>query len=289
MSDDAHEPTPAALPLRVLVKGASTVGWTSMMGGPRNDFIVPRVIESALLERGRPCQVQTYTMASEPTSTILGTWQREVVGFSPDAIVMIYGHYETIHLFLPRWLEIHANSLRGRPRRLALLYRRKILRPFWSTLAKLQAAIDVRLEPTRLRPGRPRRVADDLETYIGHVRKVASPLVVLVELLPPASRFVSWFPGMPRRIEVMNEHVRGLVERLDSPDVRYVRVRDLVDTYFDGDLDRATPDGFHYAPELHDLVGRRVASVVDEWARTKTHLVTGGNTSILPPGGATDL
>ena len=265
-------PQPLPLPIRVLVKGASTVGWTSWMGGPRQDFIVPRVIESELLTGGRPVDLRTSTMASEKTDTILATWQQEVVGFSPDAIVLVYGHYETIHLILPRWLEIHANSLRGRPRRTAQLYRRAVLRPLWKLLARLQAAIDARIEPTRLRPGRPGRVVADLETYIGHVQKVASPLVLLVELLPPSPRVRSWFPGMPRRIEVMNEAVSGLVDRIGLPHVRHVKVHDLVEEHFDGDLDRATPDGFHYSPQLHRLVGERLAEHIDDWAATQSHL-----------------
>lgn len=265
-------PQPLPLPIRVLVKGASTVGWTSWMGGPRQDFIVPRVIESELLGEGWPVDLRTSTMASEKTDTILATWQQEVVGFSPDAIVLVYGHYETIHLFLPRWLEIHANSLRGKPRRLPLLYRRAVLRPVWKFLARLQAAVDARIEPTRLRPGRPRRVVADLETYIGHVQKVASPMVLLVELLPPSPRVRSWFPGMPRRIEVMNEAVGDLVTRLDLPHVRHVKVQDLVEDHFDGDLDRATPDGFHYSPQLHRLVGARLAGHIAQWAATQSHL-----------------
>src|SRR3546814_15684162 len=85
------------LPLRVLVKGASTVNWTSWMGGPRTDFTFPRALEEQLLQDGRPCEVRTITMTSEKTSTILGTWQREILGYSPEVIVLVYGHYETIH------------------------------------------------------------------------------------------------------------------------------------------------------------------------------------------------
>lgn len=264
-------PTPLPLPVRVLVKGASTVNWISWMGGPREDFIFPRAIQAGLHERGRPSEVQAVTMTSEKTETILRTWQREVLGFSPDVIVLVYGHYETIHLFLPRWLERHANSLRARPRALPAAYRRMVLKPGWLALVRLQARIDARLEPT-LRRSRPRRVAADLEAYLRHVRKVGSPVVYLFEILPPASRYRSWFPGMTRRVEVMNAAIRGLVDRLDDPDIRYVPVGDLARRLYGDDLDAATPDGFHYSPELHGLIGSTLAAEIDAWAATQNHL-----------------
>lgn len=272
-SDPSGTAGAAALPLpvRVLVKGASTVNWISWMGGPRTDFIFPRVIEERLLASGRPCTVQTHSVASEPTHGVLQTWEREVLGFSPDAIVLVYGHYETIHLLLPRWLERHANSLRGRPRGLRLLYRRRLVRPVWMFLARVQAAVDVRIGH-RVRTRRHEQVVADLEAYVRHVRKVGSPLVHLVELLPPHEKYVSWFPGMPRRIHRMNEALEGLVHRLDDPEVRFVRVADLVDSVAGGDLAVAIPDGFHYSPAMHRAVGARIAQSIGTWADAQPHL-----------------
>ena len=114
-------PTPLPLPMRVLVKGASTVNWVSWMGGPRTDLAFSRAMEAKLLSDGRPCTVQTITMPREKTSAIIKSWQQEVLGYSPDVVVLVYGHYETIHLFLPHWMEKHANSLAGRPRAVRVL------------------------------------------------------------------------------------------------------------------------------------------------------------------------
>ena len=58
---------------------------------------------------------------AEKTSPILKTWQREVLGFSPDAIVLAYGYIETMHLFLPRWFERHAHSWSAKPRLLGFI------------------------------------------------------------------------------------------------------------------------------------------------------------------------
>ncbi|MFZ0142644.1 MAG: SGNH/GDSL hydrolase family protein [Aeromicrobium sp.] len=263
--------SPLPLPIRVLVKGASTVNWTSWRGGPRTDFIFPRVIEEQLLSDGRPCDVQTITMMSEKTSKILGTWEREVLGFSPDVIVLVYGHYETVHLLLPRWLERHANSLKARPRRLESFYRNRILQRVWLLLARLQARLDRIVDPT-IRRGRPRRVAADLERFISQVQTVASPLVIVFELLPPAKRYQSWFPGMAARIEVMNRTIADMITRVDKPNVRYFPVHELVDKYCDSDIEVATPDGFHYTPTMHRVVGTQLAEQIAEWADTQPHL-----------------
>lgn len=264
-------PEPLPLPIRVLVKGASTVNWTSPMGGPRSDLIFPRVIQDELHERGMPCDVQTYSVPSEQTRAILATWEQQVLGYSPDVVILVFGHYETIHLLLPRWLERHANSLRARPRTISGMYRRLVLRPLWKLLAQLQAAIDARVEPTVF-GWRPRRVAADLTQYIRQVRKVGSPLVYVFELLPPTRGRQSWFPGMARRIEVMNETLSDVVARFDEPDIRYFRVTEVLDTCVDGDLEAATPDGFHYSPLVHRAVGAALAEDVARWAEGQTHL-----------------
>lgn len=261
------------VPLRVLVKGASTVNYVSWMGGPRQDFIFPRVVEEQLLAAGRPVDVQAITMTSERTSTILGTWQAEVLGYSPDVVVLVYGHYETIHLFAPRWLEVHANSLKARPRRLAQAYRRRVLRPAWKVLMRAQAKIDSILPPT-LRRGRPRQVAADLASYISHVQSVGSPLVYVFELLPPGSRYRTWFPGMARRIEVMNATLRAMVDEIGLDTVRYFPVASLVETHAGGDIDVAIPDGFHYSPQMHRVIGTELARDIDQWARSQAHLTT---------------
>lgn len=283
-------PSPLPLPIRVLVKGASTVNWVSWMGGPRTDLTFPRVIEAQLAADGRPSDVRTITMTSEQTSKILGTWQREILGFSPDVIVLVYGHYETVHLFLPRWLERHANSLKAKPRLLSTLYRKRVLRPIWMALAQLQAKLDTVLDPT-IRRGRPRRVAADLERYITHVQKVGSPLVLLFELLPPADRYRTWFPGMAPRIEVMNQAIADMVRRVDLPNVRYVHIAEFVEKYAEGSQEIATPDGFHFSPVMHREIGIALAQQIEEWAQTQPHLaidpaIDPTETSEAPPARA---
>jgi lysophospholipase L1-like esterase len=262
--------TPLPNPIKILVKGASTVGWFGVMGGPRTDFGFPRAMEEALLQSGRPVELRTISVPSERTRTAVQRWEQEMIGYSPDVVVLVYGHYETVHLFLPWWLERHANSRVVPPRPWSTFYRKRVLWPIWMSLAKLQSRLDQKIEPTFRR--RHRKVVADLEKIITHTQELHSPLVVLFELIHPAKRYQSWFPGMARRIDVMNEAVESMVQRIDRPNVRYFRVSELVDKYADGDLEIATPDGFHYSPDLHRKIGEHLARDVAEWADTQGHL-----------------
>jgi hypothetical protein len=246
------------------------VNQISWMGGPRTDFTFPRALEQKLLSDGRACDVRTVTAMAEKTGPILKTWQDEVIGFSPDVIVLVYGYVETIHRFLPRWLERHANSWRAKPRRLRSIYRKVILRPVWKTLAELQMRLDTRI-PT-IRGGQSFRVAALLEEYIAQVQTVASPLVLLLELLPPSGRYRRWFPGMTARVKAMNGALAATVARADRPNVRFVRISPLVEEHFGGDLDIATPDGSHFSPEMHRHIGTALAKEIGDWAETQPHL-----------------
>jgi hypothetical protein len=262
------------LPIRVLVKGSSNVCIVSPMGGSRTDFIFPRALEARLLADGRPAEVRVQSVPGELTKHALRTWERELLGFSPDVVVLLCGQVETVHLFLPWRLERHANSFRGRPGPIRGFYRNRVLRPVWKTLASLQSKADRVVDPN-LRRGRPRRVAADLAQLLKHIRFVQNPLVLVFEFQPPATRFRRWFPGMPARIEVMNAHIKAVVDDLADPNVRYFTTSDLVEEYADGDIDVATPDGFHFTPELHRAIGEKLADVIEEWADSQPHLKGG--------------
>lgn len=263
----SSEPLP--LPMRVLVKGASTVNWLSPMNGPRTDFAWPRVVEQTLLQAGQPADVEVRAVASERAAALLRSWEVQVAGWSPDAVILYYGHAECIHYLLPRWLERHANSLRRRPGRVRGLYRRRLLRPVWMTLAKLQRRFD-RALPSTFFAYRPRQVAAVLERYVGRVQQFGSPLVLVMEQTPPGPRFLDWFPGIGERLEVMNETLSDMVDRIDKPNVRFFRLDALVKQF--APLGEINPDGGHFTPQFHRAVGEALGAELLAWAATQEHL-----------------
>jgi lysophospholipase L1-like esterase len=263
------------LPIRVLVKGSSNVVILSPMGGPRSDLGFPRVLEERLLADGRPCEVRSPSVPGELTRHMLRTWEHDLLGYSPDVVILLYGQVETVHLFLPWRLERHVNSFRGRPGPLRDIYRERLLRPAWKSFARLQSKADRTIDPT-IRRAKSRRVAADYARLLEHIQFVQHPLVLVFELQPPAKRFSRWFPGMAARIEVMNAAIKAVVDAVDDPNVRYFTTSDLVEHYADGDIDAATPDGFHFTAEMHRAIGEKLAEVIEEWADTQPHLKSGG-------------
>lgn len=262
--------TPLPLPVRVLVKGASTVSWISFMGGPRSDFAFPRAIEATLLGDGRPAEVRNTALLGTPTRDFFRTFEPDVAQWSPDVVVIIAGHYETIHLFLPRWFERWANRPNVRPGRLRTAFRRRVVRGIWKVSARVQARVDALVKPLLQR--RLRAAAADLEGYIRLVQQVGSPLVLVFELLPPAPRQAQWFPGMAGRIHQVNREHEAAIERLGLPNVELFRVSEIAGRVAGDDQAAATPDGFHFTPELHAEIGAELGRRIIAWADTQPHL-----------------
>ncbi len=240
------------------------------MSGPRTHLGFPRVIERELLSTGQPVETRLVTVGGMPTSSVVREWERDVVGFSPDVVVYMVGHYETIHLIWPNWLERHANSFTWLPRRVSTAYRKMLLRPVWRALVKAQTFVDARV-PTRLAERRVRNAVADIMRATGRIREIQSPLVILMETPQPGTHGIRLFPGMPGRVTLLNRLLAEAVAARGDADVRVFPTNAVVDAEFP-DHDEAIPDGIHFSPEAHDLVGRTLATEIQDWTRTQPHL-----------------
>lgn len=265
------------LPLRVLVKGASLGHDVSEFPQQREQFVFARVIEETLLSHGRPVDVWNPAVASETAAMAMRNWESHVKAWEPDVIIATWGYYECVHLFLPRWLERHANSLKARPGPVRDLYRKKLLRPVWKTLAELQKAIDRKVKARFFRR-RARRAASDLGHFIDKSRKVGRPLIIVLEFLEPNLRAQDWFPGMAARAEMINEEFGSLVDSYDDHVVR-LPVPAIAARRSDPSTEAAA-DGFHYNAEVHQLVGEALTDVIEEWVQQYPRLA--GRTIGLP-------
>lgn len=264
-------PDPIPLPMRILVRGASTVGYSGVMGGPRSDFTFPRVIERDLLASGRPATVMSLTKGGMRTATVLDSWESDVLGWSPDVVVIMAAHYETLHVLWPQWLERHANSVTWAPRRWGSVYRKRLLRPVWRFLVKVQANVEQRV-PRGLWRRRIDNAVADIGKAISWIRQIGSPLVIVMEVPMPSEVAMRHFPGLPERVSYANDRLAGLVATVGESEVRLFPTNEITASYAGGDLVAALPDGFHFAPDVHDMVGRRLASEIEAWALTQPHL-----------------
>ena len=272
------------LPLRVLVKGASLGHDVSEFPQQREQFVFARVIEETMLAHGQPVQVWNPAVASELASAAMRTWEPHVKAWAPDVMILTWGYYECVHLFLPRWLERHANSLKARVGPVLSFYRNRLLRPPWKILAELQKAIDTRVQ-ARTFGRRARRYEADIRNYIHMSRKVGRPLIVLFDFLVPNKRAQDWFPGMAARAEVINEVHRRIADSYDDH-VVVLPLREIAERRSDLTKEPAA-DGFHFNAEMHQLVGEALTEVIEKWAQQYPRL-SGQSIGLpgLPPEGS---
>lgn len=258
-------PDSRPLPIRVLIKGASLMHAISERPQQREHAVFGRVLEESLLDSGHAVDVWTAAVASQPLAHAFATWEREIKAWAPDVVVLSYGYYEAMHLFLPRWLERHAHSLRARPGTVRTWYRQMLLRPVWKSLARVQMRLD-RVVGARGFGRSVRRFEKLLASYVDRTREVGQPLIVLIEFLPPGDRGQSWFPGMAARAELMNAALRRAVARYDSPDVVLLSVPDIAaENLAEGEPPNT--DGFHYTGRLHRFVGEALADLIRDWVK----------------------
>ena len=269
METRAHgEPLPQ--PIRVLVKGASTVNWISYMGGPRSDFAYPRVVEATLLADGRPAVVRDTSLAAEHPKSALAAWSTEVVPWSPDVVVLHYGHMECIHLLLPRALQRYAQSFQYRPGRLRDFYRQRVVRRGWQALCKLQQQVAPHVPDIFFRL-KARRAMLDLVRVIERIQLVGSPLVLVMELSAPGEKYRSWFPGIEQRMAFMNAQLGAVVATSDRPQVRIFPTSKVV-AALAATGDPINPDGAHFTPGAHRAIGESLAEEIARWIDLAGHL-----------------
>lgn len=261
---------PLPMPIRILVKGPSSVSWISFMGGPRTDFTFSRAAEAAILRAGQPVHMHTHSVAAELTRKQIKTWEQEAGGWSPDVVVLAYGHSECVHLLLPLWLQRHAHGLRSRPGPIRERYRKRILGPSWRLLARIQSKIDKAM-PVTVFNRKARRIARDLERLVNRLQMVGSPLVLVFDIPRPAPVWQGWFPGMLGRTLIMNKAMADMVERIDKPNVRFFKVTAITEEFIDRG-EEPCPDGAHFTPEVHRAIGEQMAEDVLKWAETQEHL-----------------
>jgi lysophospholipase L1-like esterase len=270
--DDAGTPLP--VPLRVVVMGASASLDTSFHGGPRADVAYPRVVEAALWASGQPARVRVSALQAHRPRHGLRAWPRDVECWCPDVVVLHYGQADSVHRVLPRWLERHANSTRGRPGALRQAYRRAVLRPTWLALIKLQTRLDVTPDATvDATPDatkvtrRQRQVTAELARLIDLTRSAASsppPLVLVPTLVRPGPPWQRWFPGAAARMATLNGTFAEVVRQVDDPDVRTFPLAELVEQVVP-EGEEPTPDGGHFTPLVHHAIGVAMAQLILEW------------------------
>lgn len=252
------------------MKGSSPANWVSFMGGPPTDYTYPRVVEREILAGGRNVTVRNLAATSERAKTGLRNWERQVFSWSPDVVVLHYGLFEAVHLFLPQRLERHANSQRSMPGPVRSAYRKLALRPTWKGLAIAQQQLDAKV-PAAVFRRRAARFADDLDRLVGQIQRIGSPLVLLPEVAEPGERWATWFPHIDQRIAMVNDALVDVVRRHDRDNVRVFPTRTVLAPLTATGHD-VVPDGGHFTPQAHEVIGTAMAAEIRDFCETNVPL-----------------
>jgi len=258
-------------PIRILVRGSSTVSWIASVKPGRVSHAYPRALETVMHQRGWPTQVRVAAPLAKPSLHILRDADDDIFAWDPDVIILNTGHMENLHLLIPIPIARHVFTRTARPGRWRHLYRRRVLWPMYKVATRIQARLEPALGPWVF--GRRRAaVLAHIEQYIHIAQRNGHPLIVIMGLVPPPEPPAE-FPGLASRLETLNEEFQALAERWGGSDVVWFDPSRVLAT--DGPPPVvAMGDGLHYTVEAHENVGKRLAEVVEAWADKQPHLVS---------------
>ena len=249
-------------PVRILVRGSSTVSWISNAEPGRVSHAYPRVLETAMHQRGWSAQVRVSAPLAKSSLHILRDADDEIFAWDPDVIIVNTGHMENLHVLVPIALARHVFTRTARPGRWRQSYRRRLLWPAYKVATRIQARLEPALGPRVFRRRR-NAVIDHIGQYIHVAHRNGHPLVIIMGLVPPPGPLPQ-FPGLASRLETMNAAFQALVEQRPESDVAWFDPSGVLTT--DGPPPEvAMGDGLHFTADAHEAVGRRLADVVEQW------------------------
>lgn len=192
-------------------------------------------------------------------------FERTVRVHAPDVLVVQFGLNEYQPWLLPIPVLRHLMVQNQAVTRTARAYRRLVAPRLWKAVRgyrrRLAGPVGRHTWQTT-----PRRFGRTLERFLRNVRLEARPLVLVLDIDVPNDRLEHFLPGMRDRHAVFQQVLADAVAALQDPDVRLVRVSEITAGLGTG----ALPDGMHYSPATHEVVGRALAQEVLSWLRART-------------------
>lgn len=187
-------------------------------------------------------------------------YARRVRVHAPDVLVVQFGLNEYQPWLLPIPVIRHLMVQNQATTRTARTYRRVVTPRLWRVVRgyrrRASAVVGQRTWQTT-----PRRFDRTLERLLRNVRLEARPLVLVLDIDPPGATLSHFLPGLEQRHEVFQQVLADVVARVADPEVRLVRVSEINASLGEG----ALPDGMHYSPATHEVVGRALAEEVLTW------------------------
>jgi lysophospholipase L1-like esterase len=250
----------AARPLSVVVLGNSLTVLSIPGRTGATDGLYAEVLRDRITEAGYPTQMHLEGRWFDFATKALGRYEQSVRAHLPDVLVLHYGLNESQPWLLPVPVLQHFVARHEVTTRRGVWYRETIADPVWKHVRSYRrwASAKVGQRTWQTTPG---RFHAAMRQLIKAARYDSQPLVLVLDLALPGDLLEHFLPGMPARHAVFQSQLQALVAELDDPDVRLIEVSSLM-----VDAGRAgMPDGMHFSPLGHRLVGERLAQEVLGW------------------------
>ena len=249
----------AARRLRVAILGNSVPLLVIPPRQRRSEGSYPEVLEERLRDAGFDATVTNRSRLFDLIHEGSRRYGAEIAPLHPDVVIFNYGVLELQPNVLPTALNRHLSKEIPGGRGLRRLWYHAAVPRLWPLARGWQrwASAKVGLRSWRLPPA---RFVAELDNLVRIARSTRA-LVLVVDVHEPGPRLDHFMPGITARWRRFEEELERFVASYQDPDVRLVRVSDIVDSL----PGEGTADGLHLTVTAHARLGERLAAEVEEF------------------------
>lgn len=244
-------------PLSVVVWGNSC----AFMRVPPTGPTYGEVLRTGLAAAGIPATLTLRARWFDFLVRAARRYEVDVRPHVPDVLVLHFGMNEAQPWLVPVWFLRHLLERDQVVTRLGRGYRRHVADPAWSATRSFRRKVAPQVG-MRSWQTTPDRFAGTLERLLRVVRGEAAPLVLVMDLCPPGAPLRRHFPDIEERHARIDGVLRSAVRAADSPAVQLLDSTSVARAV---GVDRALPDGLHFTPEVHHLLGEQLTRQVLSW------------------------
>lgn len=245
---------------RVAVLGNSVPILVVPPRATREEGTFPERLRRLLDERGLDVEVRNDSRLFDVLPDGWRRFQRDVIPWAPDVLVVNYGVIEMQPNVVPTWLNRHLTTETVGGKGPLALYRRRVVPKVWPPVRRFQRWSSARVGTHTWRLAPP-RFAAELHRLIEVARRERM-LVLVNDVHAPGERLRHFFPAIERRHAIVQEVIADVVGGFADPDVRLVPVSQVSAKL--GEVD-GLPDGLHLTSAAHLGVAEMLDDEIGGW------------------------
>jgi lysophospholipase L1-like esterase len=226
-------------------------------GEPRRTY--SDVLADELTDLGLPATVALEAKWFDFLKDVADEWEERVRPHRPQVLIVQYGLNESQPYLAPVWLVRHLLRKDEHTTRLGRLYRRTLAQWLWKALRTFRR-IAAPLAGTWLLQMSPHRFEQALRRLIHIAAAERGCLVLVFDVNPPGDVLTHFLPGQDKRHAVFQQVIRDTITSIASPQVRLFAASEICAPLPKHGL----PDGMHFSPEAHELIGQALAGEIAE-------------------------